>query len=57
MKENDTSNELPPLTPQQIENWRKMLFSLIGPYALIAPPEDIQRMRDDMQRRANEDAP
>lgn len=41
------------LTPEQIKNWRNVLFGMIGPYALIAPDEDIQKMRDEMQKRAN----
>jgi hypothetical protein len=42
-----------PLTPEQIENWRGALFNMIGPYAMIAPTEDIQKMKDNMQKRFN----
>ena len=37
------------LTPVQIENWRQALCVLIGPYALIMPPEMVQAWRDKMQ--------
>lgn len=39
------------LTPQQIENWRKAMFSVFGPYALIMPEEGIQKLRDKIQER------
>lgn len=37
------------LTSQQIENWRKILFGMIGLYALMMPVEEIQKFRDKMQ--------
>lgn len=37
------------LTPEQINNWRTTLLTIIGPVALILPDEDIQRYRDRMQ--------
>jgi len=40
------------LTPEQIKNWRSVLLTLVGPWALMMPDEDVQRMRDEMQRRA-----
>ena len=43
------------LTPEQIANWRKAMFPMLGPYILICPDEDIQRLRDNMQRCADED--
>ena len=54
---NDPIDKSPPLTPEQIENWRKVLLRMIGPYALIAPPEDIQAMRDKMQKNFKTQAP
>jgi len=42
------------LTPEQIENWRKILVRRLGPYALIMPVEKIQAIRDKMQRQAGE---
>ncbi len=42
------------LTPEQIANWREVLCSMIGPYALIMPDADIQQYRDQMQARADE---
>jgi len=40
------------LTPAQLENWRKVLYGILGPYALILPANDIQQMRDRLQTRA-----
>jgi hypothetical protein len=37
------------LTAEQVENWRRVLYGMIGPYALLAPREEIQRLRDEMQ--------
>jgi len=37
------------LSPEQIENWRRVLAMLIGPYAFLMKPEEIQRHRDVMQ--------
>lgn len=41
------------LTDEQVENWRKTLFGMIGPAALILPREEIQSFRDSMQSRAD----
>jgi hypothetical protein len=41
------------LTPEQITNWRKILSSSIGPYALIMDDEEVQRFYDDMQNNIN----
>jgi hypothetical protein len=45
------------LTPQQIENWRKVLVGLIGPYALIMPEKDIQATANSMQERIDSEMP
>ena len=37
------------LTDEQVKNWRSVLVSMIGPYALIASREEIQGIRDRMQ--------
>jgi len=37
------------LTDKQIESWRKVLSTTLGPYALIMPKEEVQKMRDEMQ--------
>ena len=37
------------LTPEQIKNWRKVLSTTIGPYALIMPDSEIQALRDRHQ--------
>jgi len=44
------------LTDEQVENWRKVLCQTLGPYALIAPREQIQEIRDNMQNQALKDA-
>jgi len=41
------------LTPEQIKNWRKILYQSIGPYALIMSNEEVQRFKDDMQKQVN----
>ena len=42
------------LTEEQIENWRRILTSTLGSYALIMPVEDIKKMRGMMQAEADE---
>ena len=42
-----------PLTDEQIENWRRVLCGMLGPYALIMPKEQVQRLRDKMQGDLN----
>ena len=37
------------LTDEQIKNWRKVLFAMVGPYALIMPEENVQKLHDKMQ--------
>jgi hypothetical protein len=44
-------NEIKQLTPEQIKNWREVLCGMIGPYGLMMPPEEVQRLRDTMQSR------
>lgn len=44
----NTSDEL---TDKQVENWRKALCLALGPYALIAPREQIQSMCNTLQKR------
>lgn len=43
------------LTPEQIKNWRNALVGILGPWALIMPPEDIQAFRDKMQAEADKE--
>lgn len=38
------------LSPEQIQNWRKILLGTIGPYALIMPDESVQILRDQYQK-------
>lgn len=45
------------LTSDQIRHWRNALLLMgFGPYALIMPDEDIQRFRDNLQKRIDEDS-
>lgn len=37
------------LNDEQVMHWRFVLVGMIGPYALIAPREEIQAIRDKMQ--------
>ena len=37
------------LTPEQIENWRKVLVGIFGAYALIMSDEQVQDYKDKMQ--------
>ena len=41
------------LTAEQIQNWRRMLISTLGPYALIMPDAEVQKYRDRMQEHVN----
>ena len=51
----NTATEKQPLTPQQVENWRRVLLHSIGPYALIMLPEEIEALRDKMEQDAAKD--
>ena len=42
------------LTPEQIKNWRNVLLTMIGPYALIMTDAEVQCMRDIMQQRVDQ---
>lgn len=44
------------LTPEQAENWRMAMTSMFGPYALIMPEAQIQRLRDKMQEWCDTEA-
>lgn len=41
------------LTPIQIKNWRQVLCTLIGPYALIMPVEMVQACKDKLQAQVD----
>lgn len=45
-----------PMTPEQIENWRRVLIVTLGPYALHMPAEQIQAYRDKMQAALDSNA-
>ena len=40
------------LTTEQITNWRRVLAGMIGPYALLMPDEEIERLCHRMNRDA-----
>ena len=42
------------LTDKQLENWRKVLSTTLGPYALLMSKEEVQVMRDKMQGKIDE---
>jgi hypothetical protein len=42
------------LSSEQMQNWRKVLCGMLGPYALIASDAEIQRMRNTFQERINQ---
>ena len=50
-----TEGERMKLTPEQIKNWRNTLVGVIGPYALIMPDEEVQKIRDEMQSNLDEE--
>ena len=37
------------LNADQIQNWRRFLLTLIGPWAMLMPDADVQRFRDIFQ--------
>jgi hypothetical protein len=43
--------ECPPMTAEQIANFRKALVGILGPYALMMPDADVVKMRDNFQRK------
>lgn len=38
------------LTDEQVKNWRNAMVNVLGPYALIMPREDIEKMRANVQK-------
>jgi len=42
------------MTPQQIENMRKVMFGMFGQVALMMPDSEVIAFRDEIQRRAGE---
>ena len=43
------------LTSHQLKNWRNVLYGIIGSYALVAPDEEIQKIRDKLQEGLDKD--
>lgn len=44
------------LNAEQLKNWRNVLLGMIGPWALMMPDEDVQKMRDEMQFHVNDES-
>ena len=42
------------LSDQQIENWRAVLYTMFGPYALIMSVSEINKFKGKMQAEINE---
>ena len=43
------------LSPAQVKNWREALCMVIGPYALVAPEEQIDKIRKRFQTDINKE--
>jgi hypothetical protein len=41
------------LTDEQVENWRRVIVGMLGPYALIMTREQIMTIRDRLQFMAD----
>ena len=41
------------LSTEQVENWRRVLLMMVGPYALMMSEDEIQKYRDEMQKKVN----
>jgi hypothetical protein len=46
-------SELEPLTDEQYDNWRRVLLGTLGPYAMVMPRSQIDKMREMMQEDAD----
>jgi len=44
------------LNSEQIKNWRSVLATIIGPYALIMPEEEIEEFRNKLQDGISDEA-
>lgn len=42
------------LTDEQVAHWRQILITIVGPYALHMPREQVQAFRDKMQAQIDE---
>ena len=49
-----STTPLPELTEQQLDNWRKVLFGMIGPVAWILSKEEIETFRGKLQKHCGE---
>ena len=41
------------LTDEQVENWRRVMITVIGPYATLMPRKEIEKMAAMMQKDIN----
>lgn len=41
------------MTDEQIENWRTMLSLSLGSYAFVMPKEEVQQIKNEMQKKLN----
>ena len=48
-KRKDAEDAAKKLSPEQIKNWREILFHMVGPYALVMPEETVQAFKDRFQ--------
>lgn len=53
MDEKAKLGQLEPLTDEQVENWRKVMARMFGPYAYFMPRDKVQEMRDKVQKDSN----
>lgn len=44
------------LNAEQLRNWRNVLLGMMGPWALMMPDDDVQQMRDEMQRHVGDES-
>ncbi len=51
---NDAEDAAKKLSPEQIKNWRDVLYHMVGPYALVMPEEMVQEFRDRFQGMAEQ---
>jgi hypothetical protein len=42
------------LTPEQVENWRNVLFGMVGPYAFLMSVDEIEKFKDILQKKVDD---
>jgi len=43
------------MTPEQIKNFRTVLIGTLGPYAILMPDSEVEKMRDRFQEKIAEE--